>query len=265
MFPYIYIGEKAIPVYMICSLTGAAALFLASLIFAKKRGTIPPADIVYMLIYGGIGCLIGAKLLFIIVAVASADVALFAGKSLGEIVSCLLTLFALGGLVFYGGLIGAALGVLRYCKRFGLPAEEAFETVVPAVPLFHFFGRIGCFAAGCCCGTEYHGRFFASFVNADGVPRVPVQLFEAAGNLLLFLLLAALLRKNDPRLSLSGLYLTCYGAMRFALEFLRGDEIRGRILFFSVSQWISLAALAAGTAAAVNKYRSRNKLTARNS
>lgn len=272
MLPYIYIGEKAIPVYMICSVAGAAALFAASMIFAKKRGTIPPADIVYMLIYGGIGCLIGAKLLFVIVTVASADAALFAGKSFGEIVSCLLTLFALGGLVFYGGLIGAALGVLRYCKRFGLPAEEAFETITPAVPLFHFFGRIGCFAAGCCYGKEYDGVFSVTFENAvgapNGIPLMPVQLFEAAGNLLLFLVLIALLRKNDQRLSLSGLYLICYAAMRFVLEFFRGDEIRGRALFFSVSQWISLAALAAGTAAAVNavnKYRGRNKLTARNS
>ena len=39
-----------------------------------------------------------------------------------------------------------------------------------------------------------------------------------------------------------GVYLLCYGAARFFLEFLRGDTVRG-VWIFSTSQWISLLAI----------------------
>lgn len=266
MLPFIYIGEKVIPVYMICSLTGTAALCAVSVLLAKKRGIIPAEDIIFMLLYAGIGCLIGAKLLYLIVSV---DVYWLAGKSLKENLRYWLFLFSSGGLVFYGGLIGAALGALRYCTHFKVKAAESFETVVPSVPLFHFFGRLGCFAAGCCYGKEYGGVLSVTFENAigapNGVPLLPVQLFEAAGNLLLFAFLTVLYLKKIPRLSLSGLYLVCYAAMRFTLEFFRGDDIRGNVLSLSVSQWISIAAFAFGIILVVKKYFDREKLSQLNS
>ena len=41
-------------------------------------------------------------------------------------------------------------------------------------------------------------------------------------------------------------YFISYGIIRFSLEFLRGDEIRGRWLIFSTSQWISIVLIIAG-------------------
>ena len=266
MLPFVTIFGRTIPVYALMALVGAAALCGAAAFFARLRGKVSAEDTFYMLLYAGIGCLIGSKLLYLLVSV---DVYWLEEKSLKENLRYWFILLTSGGLVFYGGLIGAALGALRYCTHFRINAAEAFETVVPAVPLFHFFGRLGCFAAGCCYGMEYDGALSVTFENAigapNGVPLLPVQLFEAAGNLLLFAVLTVLYMKNFPKLSLPGLYLVCYAAMRFVLEFFRGDEIRGNALSLSVSQWISIAAFALGTAVIVNKYRGRNKLTGRNS
>jgi len=266
MFPFIEIFGRQIPVYAIMALLGAAALCGASVIFAGLRGKTPAEDIFYMLLYAGIGCLIGSKLLYLIVSV---DVYWLEGKSLKENFRYWLVLLTSGGLVFYGGLIGAALGALRYCTHFKIPAGDAFETVVPAVPLFHFFGRLGCFAAGCCYGKEYDGVLSVTFEHAigapNGVPLMPVQLFEAAGNLLLFAVLTVLYLKALPKLSLTGLYLVCYAAMRFTLEFFRGDDIRGNALSLSVSQWISLAVFVFGIVLIVRKYQKCKILPQRNS
>lgn len=248
MLPYFYIFGRAIPLYWLCAVAGGAASCGLAAFLAKKRGKIPAEDIFYMLLYAGIGCLFGAKLLYLLVSV---DTYWLAGRSFSDNMRYWYALIVSGGMVFYGGLIGAFLGALRYCLHFKIPVFEAVETAVPAVPLFHFFGRIGCFMSGCCYGIEYDGILSVTFTDAvgapNGIPLLPIQLFEAAGNLLLCGILTALFMRNKPRLCLSGLYLVCYGAMRFGLEFFRGDSVRGSLLFLSTSQWISLAAICAGT------------------
>ena len=43
-----------------------------------------------------------------------------------------------------------------------------------------------------------------------------------------------------------GVYLIVYSIMRFCLEFVRGDAIRGGFLGLSTSQWISIVLLPLG-------------------
>lgn len=69
-------------------------------------------------------------------------------------------------------------------------------------------------------------------------PASPCSWWEAAWNLVLFLLLARLQRRGRDRLL--PLYLALYAPARFLLEFLRGDAYRGIFLGLSTSQWISL-------------------------
>ncbi len=260
MLPFIEIFGKTIPMYAVMAFLGAGAMCGVSVLLAKRRGTVSAEDIFYMLLYAGIGCLIGSKALYLIISV---DVYWLEGKSFGENILYWATLLMSGGLVFYGGLVGAFLGALRYCTRYKIPFYESVEIVIPTVPLFHAFGRAGCFLAGCCYGKEYDGALAVTFEKSigapNGVPLFPVQLAEAAGNLLLFAVLTVLFLKNYPRVSLSGLYLVCYAAMRFVLEFFRGDVIRGGLLGISTSQWISVLIFAAGTGILLYRMRVRGK------
>lgn len=73
----------------------------------------------------------------------------------------------------------------------------------------------------------------------NGINLFPVQLLEALLNFLLFLFLVWIDKWLKKPLSNFGIYLVLYGAIRFFLEFLRGDLIRG-IYILSFSQWISL-------------------------
>ncbi len=54
-----------------------------------------------------------------------------------------------GGLVFYGGLILAAGVTIWYVRRNELELWPVADLLAPSIALGHFFGRLGCFSAGC--------------------------------------------------------------------------------------------------------------------
>ena len=72
------------------------------------------------------------------------------------------------------------------------------------------------------------------------IDRVPVQLIEAAVELLIFIALVIVKKKTKVK-DLLQVYLITYAIARFCLEFLRGDVVRGLFAGLSTSQYISLA------------------------
>lgn len=178
-----------------------------------------------------------------------------------------------GGLVFYGGFIGAALTAWWYLRRHKMPFLAYADTLIPSVAVGHFFGRLGCFGAGCCWGDVAHvhlpwlakfppeslayqtfaGRADpAAFLAPDRLttlPLHPTQLYESFGELGLFLLLVLWIR---PRKRFHGqvlaAWLLMYAVLRTGVEVFRGDVERGVVLGLGVGQWTSLAILAVGAA-----------------
>ena len=57
-----------------------------------------------------------------------------------------------GGMVFYGGLIFGALGLVLYAVFAKLSLTNLLDVFAPGLALGLAFGRIGCFLAGCCWG-----------------------------------------------------------------------------------------------------------------
>lgn len=57
-----------------------------------------------------------------------------------------------GGLVFYGGFLGATAAVLIYCRMYKLPFLRLADAIIPSVAVGHMIGRMGCLSAGCCWG-----------------------------------------------------------------------------------------------------------------
>ena len=152
----------------------------------------------------------------------------------------------LGGMVFYGGLFGACIGGYGYLKRNGLDIPSYSDTIVPCIPLFHAFGRVGCFLTGCCYGIESRWGFvyhYSIVESANGVRRFPVQLLEAGENIVLCIILYLILCRcqHMPHGIMLWLYGLMYPPLRFFNEFLRGDVAeRGYFGIFSTSQWISI-------------------------
>lgn len=94
-------------------------------------------DIGFWLLISGIA---GAKLLFVIVNWDRYGDAPLDALSLS------------GGLVFYGGFIGAALTLIYYCRHYRLNFLRIADVLAPSVAIGHMIGRLGCLAAGCCWG-----------------------------------------------------------------------------------------------------------------
>ena len=59
-----------------------------------------------------------------------------------------------GGFVFYGGLIAAVAFSIWFIRRHRLPLMPLLDAGGWAIPFGLFWGRIGCFFAGCCFGAR---------------------------------------------------------------------------------------------------------------
>jgi phosphatidylglycerol---prolipoprotein diacylglyceryl transferase len=156
--------------------------------------------------------------------------------------------------MFYGGLILAIVVFFAWCawkKERPLALADLLCTVIP---LGHAFGRIGCFFYGCCYGRDSDAWCAVTFPMGSPswfehgrrmVSVLPTQLFEAAALLALFAVLVVVYRKS--RRYTAGLYLMGYAAIRFGMEYLRGDP-RAAVGPFSISQTISIVMFALGLA-----------------
>lgn len=161
------------------------------------------------------------------------------------------------GGVFYGGFIGAVAAAYVLFRRYGLPFFPTADALAPSLALGHFFGRIGCFAAGCCYGEGCFGPFCVTFSHPLahsisgtplGVPLHPTQLYEAALNLANYGFLAIIYRRRPRAGVVLAAYLLVYGVGRFVIEYFRGDADRGFVFggMLSTSQAIAIGMVVAG-------------------
>ena len=250
MYPAVELFGRVIGAYTILATAGYLVMGVWACYTARKRGH-DDNDMIFLLLVAAVGALLGAHILYGALhwdLLLQAVDGLLQGAGLALFGQRLSAVF--GGAVFYGGLAGGLLAGFFCAYKKRLPLPEYADMLSPAIPLFHVFGRIGCFLGGCCYGVPSgFGVLYthALVPEANWVRRFPVQLAESAYNLLLFFLLAHLLKRNMLKGRLLPLYLLLYALGRFALEFWRGDAGRGFVGALSVSQCISaLIIVAAG-------------------
>ncbi len=238
MYPEITVGRLALPAFWLAAVAGLLAAG-ALLAFRCKHTALERVDVSNAAALGVIGAFIGGKLLFALTMLPQ----FLRDPAHPEIL--------LAGNVFYGGLLGFLAVLAVYARGYRLDSRALLDLFAPAIPLFHAFGRVGCFFNGCCHGQEsarFGVAFACSKVSANGVPYLPVPLYEAAAELAI--LFALLVWEKRRPLSGAGVprYFLLYAPARFLLEFLRGDAVRGAWLGLSTSQWISAAVLLLGAA-----------------
>lgn len=246
MFPSITIFNKEISMYAIMALLGILSSGFYVIQVCKRR-KIDDTNIITMLVFAGLGMFIGGHLLYGITQINLIKIFItHLHKITGfkHLIRCLYEIF--GGSVFYGGLIGGMIASYLYAKKCKMNIKEVFNLVVPIIPLFHFFGRLGCFLVGCCYGIESNIGFtytHSMVPIADNVCRFPIQLVESSFNLILFIVLAVFSYKKIFEGKLVYLYFIAYPIARFIFEFFRGDMYRGFLFGLSTSQIISIILL----------------------
>lgn len=151
-----------------------------------------------------------------------------------------------GGLVFYGAFIFASITAIVYLKKNRMPLWKVTDILALALPLAQFFGRIGCFFAGCCYGKTCDLPWAVTFTNPNSLAPThtmlhPTQLYHAFGNLFIFGFLWLFRKRKTFDGEIFWMYVFLYGLIRTFLEIFRGDYRGQKILeTFSVSQAIGL-------------------------
>ena len=217
MFPGFYLLGRYFGSYAILAIAGIFTACPIAIHHFKKRCSDKYADIsmTFVLLFGGIGVVVGSHLLYGITNIRQWG-SLFSAADFGEWWNSAQLIF--GGAVFYGGLIGGLIAGFLSIRYQKLDPTVVSDCAAPSIALFHMFGRIGCFLGGCCYGVEWeHGVTFTNSLieSANGVPRVPVQLYEAGLELALFLALTLLLVSGKLRGKLLAVYLLVYPVGRY--------------------------------------------------
>lgn len=199
-------------------------------------------------LYGILAGLIGAKLWLVFAEWG------YYSQNLREILS-FRTL--LSGGAFYGSLVGSSCVLIFYAYRHKLDAFLILDIFAPGTALGQAIGRVGCFAAGCCYGKPAQVPWAVKFANPTaheiagtpmGIPLHPAQLYESICDLLIFLFLMWLAKRQRFAGEIFAAYAILYGLARGIIEFFRGDPdrtlFRGGI--FSLMQITSVLLIGLG-------------------
>lgn len=239
MFPILLkIGPLTIHTYGFMMALGVAAGLWFIFVQAKKQ-ELPASKLIDVAFYTIIVALLGAKLILFF-----GDLSFYL-----ENPKQLFSLARSGG-VFQGGLAFGFFFALWLLRRNKIPAWKTADIIGPALALGHGFGRLGCFSAGCCYGTECAVPWGVTFQNEyahnlTGIPLNtllhPTQLYEAFLNFSSFLILFIILRKKRFDGQVISFYIINYSIIRYVVEFFRGDH-EARVYFIqNTSPYLSVS------------------------
>jgi phosphatidylglycerol:prolipoprotein diacylglycerol transferase len=264
MYPELFrIGNFPINTYGVF----LALAFLSAILIAVKlaaRDELPREKIYDLCLWMLLFSLIGSKILM-----------LFTEPEYRDHPWQLISLdFLRSGGVFYGGLIGAVLSGYFLMRRYQLPWWKTADACAPGIAIGNFFGRQGCFAAGCCWGKPTTLPWGVKFTELGreitgvpiDVPLHPTQLYESFAMLLVFFYLLWLHKHRRFSGQVILFYALLYSIIRFTIEFWR-DDPRGDLFGLttltglSTSQLISIVVGAGALLLLVLRWRKASATT----
>ncbi len=217
--------------------TGFFSGILLAAHLGKQEG-LDQKKILDLCFYIVIAALVGSRILYLIV-----EYRYFVANPM-EVLK-----FWKGGLVFYGGVIGAGLTVWYYLSKHKLPLWQVADILAPSLTIGHAVGRWGCFFAGCCYGKPTDSAWGVIFTDPKSlaplnVPLHPTQIYLSVNLLIIFGILMWLRKRKTFDGQVFWVYGILYSIGRFIIEFFRGDD-RGYAIdeVLSTSQFIGIFTL----------------------
>ncbi|MDD4541212.1 MAG: prolipoprotein diacylglyceryl transferase [Eubacteriales bacterium] len=149
-----------------------------------------------------------------------------------------------GGLAFYGGVIGAIIGIWLMAMYKRIRLSKIVDFLAPYLPLGHAIGRWGNFFNQEAFGTNTDLPWgmisngtsnYLSRINPDpsnslagldpSLPVHPTFLYEFAANILIFVILLVVRRRSKQPMTTVASYFLLYGIVRFFVEGIRTDSL----------------------------------------
>lgn len=137
-------------------------------------------------------------------------------------------LFSSIGLVWFGGVIGGALGVWIVCAWRKIPIGVVANVMAPALALGYAIGRIGCQLSGDGDYGSASSLPWAMSYPEGEVPTTelvhPTPIYETTAMLIAFYVLWRLRGRFDRPWALFGVWCVFAGVERFLIEFIRRND-----------------------------------------
>ncbi|MBW2980770.1 prolipoprotein diacylglyceryl transferase [Candidatus Woesearchaeota archaeon] len=220
------LGPFEIRYYGIIYALGFIITYFFLLYFVReKKLKLKKEDVVDFLFYEIIGIIIGARLFYVFFY----NLRFFVGNPL--------EIFMLwhGGLSFHGGLVGAAIAALIFCRKMRVEFYDLVDACVFPVALALMLGRIGNFLNGELYGRITSVPWCVKFKDAAGC-RHPSQIYESFKNLLIFGFLwfskdKKFKGKKLPKGFFFWSFVILYAVLRFIVEFFREPDLQLGFIF----------------------------------
>ncbi len=156
-----------------------------------------------------------------------------------------------GGMSYHGGMLGVFVGIWLFAWRNGYTFFQVADIIGMVVPWGLMFGRLANFINGELFGRVTDVPWAMVFPHGGPLPRHPSQLYEAAlEGLVLLLILHLVWARGGQRYRglLSGVFMAGYGTARFLVEFAREPDAQLGTLAagMSMGQLLSLPMIAFG-------------------
>ncbi len=236
MQPEIHLGPLTLQTFGIAF---ALAFVASGSLFARRLHELgKPIDWAYEGIFAAlIGGLVGSRIDYIIQNWDQVS-----GDIFGNV-------FSGSGLVFFGGLIGGALGVILWARWRGFLGWTLFDSAAAPIAIGYAVGRIGCQVSGDGDYGQASDLPWAMAYPHGTVPTTqevhPTPVYETLTMGLVTLLLWNLRDRLAPGM-VFGLYLFLGGLERFLVEFIRRND--AVLAGLTVPQLFSVAMMAGGAA-----------------
>ena len=236
MYPELDLGPLTLQTFGICFALGFLA---AGGLLARRLAELgKPVDWAYEIVFSAlIGGLVGSRVDYLIQNYDKVSDDLFG------------SLFSGSGLVWFGGLVGGALGVVLWARWRGFLEARLFDLAAPGLALGYALGRVGCQLSG---DGDYGEATDLPWGMAypDGTVSTtqevhPTPVFETVAMGLVALVLWTLRDRFRPGF-LFGLYLVLAGLERLLIELIRRND--AVVAGLTAAQLISLAMIALGVA-----------------
>jgi len=147
-----------------------------------------------------------------------------------------------GGMSFHGGLMGAIVAMILFARKNMIPVWSMFDIIAAVVPIGLLFGRIANFINGELWGRLSSAPWAIVFPTGGPFARHPSQLYEAAlEGIVLLLLLASLIfgikAFKTPGL-IAGIFVMGYGLSRIFVEFFREPD--AQLGYLLGTNWLTM-------------------------
>jgi phosphatidylglycerol:prolipoprotein diacylglycerol transferase len=207
----------------------------------KSRLNINTASLFDVVLIGLLSAIIGGRL-FYLLEISSA---LFSTTNSFDVQS--------GGLSIIGALIVVPISLYFYSWVRRISFLRLLDEICLYAPILDIFGRLGCLFAGCCYGALQESSWSImycsdNFLAPQNVQLLPIQfLFAVAFFVVLGILqgVGVMLERSGKYNSgiISGIYFFSAAAIRFVLDFWRGDRLPSWYLGVTGYQFLSLGIL----------------------